>query len=191
MKKTAFGVLSLVLLLGAAECSFLSTQEYKEVAFYDLSAEKNLPRITSVPVEFRSFTDGTGNGVRFLIREPGGRVRLDSYNCFSAPPAQLIRRRLVELFPAAFSDDSVKISAILNRFECDRQKGVALMAVDYQLSCNKQKKALRHQIEVKIPVFDGPGIAAALERSVILSAQRLAGEVTAFRKQCAAIKEKK
>lgn len=188
--KVSFSIFLAILAMSGG-CSLLSKPHYKETAFYDLGAQKDVPHISSVPVEFLPFSDATGNGVRFLIRGVGGGVRLDAYNCFSAPPAQLIRRRLIELFPASFSDGSVKVSGSLNRLECDRERGSALMAIDYRLSCNKQKKAVRHRIETKALRFDGPGIAAAFEKAVIISAQRLAGDVSAFKKQCVFTMEKK
>jgi hypothetical protein len=186
-----FAFVFALLLFCTAGCSWLSAPVCSEPRLYDLGAQKDLPVLSSVPVEFRSFTDVTGSGVRFLVRDGGGQVRLDAANCFAAPPGQLIRRRLIELFPAAFSDEAVRVSALLSRFECDRQRGAVLLAIDYQLLFSKQRKALRHRIEVKLSKFDGPAIAAALETSVIRSAQRLAGEVMEFKKQCAGIKEEK
>ena len=191
MKNTVILSILCTALAWGAGCSLLSTPEYKEVAFYDLAAEKGVERITSVPAEFRSFSESGGNGVRFPVRESGGRVRFDSCNCFAAPPAQLIRSRLIGLFPAAYSDDAVKVNALLNRFECDRQSGKTFMSIDYQLLYNKQKKAVRHELETKVSKFDGPGIAAAFEKTVIRSAQRLAGEIMVFKKQCAGKKEKR
>ena len=98
---------------------------------------------------------------------------------------------MIGLFPAAYSDDAVKVNALLNRFECDRQSGKTFMSIDYQLLYNKQKKAVRHELETKVSKFDGPGIAAAFETTVIRSARRLAGEIMVFKKQCAGNKERK
>jgi hypothetical protein len=172
---------SAVLLL-LSGCSLMQKPEYSVPSLYDLASQKAAP-LVSAPAEFRSFADVTGNGTGIVYRAGGGEVTSDDLNRFTAPPVQLIRRRLIELFPPA-AQSPLKVSGILSRFEIDRRSKSAVMALDYQLLCHGRSKALRHRISVPLKGESGVLCAEALESCVISSARRLAGEISIFAKEC-------
>ena len=183
MKKSrviiAGGAAALLMLSG---CFLLQEPEYSIPVCYDLASQKAAP-VVSAPVEFRSFIDVTGNGTGIVYRAAGGEVTSDDLNRFTAPPVQLIRRRLIELFPPA-AQNSLKVSGILSRFEIDRESRRAVMALDYKILCNGTGKALRHRISVPLKGESGALCAEALESCVIRSARRLDGEFSLFAKEC-------
>lgn len=181
------GTAAVVMLSG---CSLMQKPEYSLPSFYDLSAQKAAP-LVSAPAEFRSFADVTGNGMEIVSRIGGGKVSKDDLNRFTAPPVQLIRRRLIELFPPASSQTSLKVNGILSRFEIDSENGTAVMALDYMLNCDGCSRALRHRIRLPLKGNSGESYAEALESCVITSARRLAGEISVFAKECERKREKK
>lgn len=181
------GAAAVLLLSG---CSLMQKPEYSVPSFYDLSAQKAAP-VVSAPAEFRSFADVTGNGTGIVSRTAGGKVTSDDLNRFTAPPVQLIRRRLIELFPPAPAQTSLKVSGTLSRFEIDRGSRSARLALDYQLLCHGRSRALRHRIRVPLKGESGEMCAEALESCVIASARRLAGEISVFAKECERKREKK
>lgn len=183
MKKTSFVFAFCFLLLTGAGCAFMGRAETSEIAYWDLSALRSEP-IVSVPAEFRSFSDISGNGIRLVTRLADGRITLDGDNRFSAFPAGLIRRRLVELFPQASSETPLKISGTLNRFEVDQGRKCAVLGIDYALNYKGTRKVLRHNIEIRLADPAPAGAFAALEKCVIRSANLLGRESSEFVKQC-------
>lgn len=172
-------------------CALLEDPEVRIPAFYDLDAGKT-ENISSVPVTFRNFADISGNGIRMVRRLKGGEITFDDLNRFSAPPSQLIRRRLTELFAvSADNGETVRISGTLLRLEADCSKKEALMEIDYTLEYGNCKTALRHSIREKIGSCSGRDIAAAFEACVNTSARRLSAAAGAFKADRSKIKVKK
>ena len=175
----------------AAGCAFLGEPEVRIPAFYDLSAGKT-EHTASVPVIFRSFSDISGNGLRMVRRLKDGRITFDDLNRFSAPPAQLIRRRLTEDFSvSAANGETLRISGTLLRLEADCFRNEALLEIDYTLEYGGRKTAVRHRILKKIASCSGKDMAAAFEACVDSSALRLAAEAGTFKENCDKTKVKK
>lgn len=177
-------------LLLTGGCSLFSSAASAPPAFYDLASQEAAP-VGTVQAEFRTLADVTGNGLGIVTRLKDGRVVSDDLNRFSAPPVQLIRRRLTELFPAKIPGQGVKIGGTLCRFEIDAARSCALLVMDYHLAFRGAHKALRHRIETKLKGNSGRDAAGSLEECVILSARRLAAEVEGFKKECDKNKEEK
>lgn len=172
-------------------CALLENPAVRIPAFYDLDAGKT-ETVSSVPVTFRNFADISGNGIRMVRRLSNGQITFDDLNRFSAPPSQLIRRRLTELFPAAAENgQAVRISGTLIRLEADCSKKEALMEIDYTLEYKGCKRALRHRIREKITSCSGKEIAAAFEACVNTSGRRLGSAAGAFKAGQDKIKVKK
>ena len=189
MKKSLFAFTSVFLAL-CSGCSWLGTPEAVEPRTFDLGA-LNEKEISAPPVEFRSFSDISGNGMRIALRRGDGSVTFEKNSRFSAPPAQLIRRRLTELFPVkSGSAPFIRVSGTVSRFEIDRKNNEALLLIDYELRLGDESKGVRHRITSKVE--QGTDAAAlALEKCVVGSARRLAGETGVFVKECAKAKVNK
>lgn len=187
--KKIFYFVCAVLLCGAG-CSLLESPQYSEPAFYDLASQSEPAPLAAPPVEFRSFADATGNGLLLMTRISDGRVVPDDLNRFSAPPVQLIRRRLIESFGPP-SGETIKVNGLLCRFEMDLRDGKAVMIMDYLFQYSGTRKTVRHRIKVKAAGTSARHAVMALEKAVSRSAQRLAGELSLFKKQCVINKEKK
>ncbi|MBR7139779.1 MAG: hypothetical protein IKD44_09560 [Lentisphaeria bacterium] len=190
MQKIIYLFSLFLILWGGTGCALMQKPDYSVPTFYDLSALK-VPEAISAPVEFRAFSDVSGNGVGLFSRSAEGTVESDDLNRFTAPPVQLIRRRLIELFPPVPVNNPLKVSGTLCRFEISKPRKSALMVMDYKFSCYGMSKAVRHRIEVKLKGNSGVQKAEALESCVISSARRLAGEVSKFRKECDRKRERK
>ena len=189
MKTALFTAAALMVLFSFAGCAFMGRSVPVEVRCFDLGA-LNEKTVEAPAVEFRSFTDISGNGLRIPRRSADGTITFEENCRFSAPPAQLIRRRLTELFPVTATSEVVRVTALLSRFEIDCTSNSARILIDYRLSCGEQTKGVRHDITCKME----PGrnaAAGALERCVITSARRLGQEISSFFKSCEKEKVKK
>ena len=189
MKTALFTTAALMVLFSFAGCAFMGRPLPVEPRCFDLGA-LNEKAVEAPAVEFRSFTDISGNGLRIPRRSAEGTITFEENCRFSAPPAQLIRRRLTELFPVTAATEAVRVSAVLSRFEIDSASNSARVLIDYRFSCGEQMKGVRHDITCKI----GSGrnaAAGAMEKCVITSARRLGQEISSFYKSCEKEKVKK
>lgn len=178
-------------LLLAAGCALWETPEYRKPVFFDLTA-KNASPVSTLPAEFKNFTDISGNGVRITRRLKDGTLSFDDDNRFSAPPAQLLRRRLTELFPAGASHkNTFTVSGRIDRFEADLKNSCALMKADYTVRYGNSRISVRHEFTEKLSGTSARDIALALESCILDSARRLAQEMAALKSSSEKSKEKK
>lgn len=177
-KQTALSLplYSLIFLCG---CSIFSAPEVANASLYDLGNEKIV--IKDVRIRINGFTNLSGAGTPMLIREKSDVLSEDDDNRFILLPEVLIRRKFTEIFTAPATDGSAKISGRLWRFEIDKRSSRARMVMEYELILDSRTVLLRHDISHPVGQ-SGRERAAALEKCVINSAHRLAGEITTLQK---------
>lgn len=182
-----FGIL---LLAGTAGCALVGTPEKVRVTEYDLGTVKAPPVSTKLGVEFGTFRNLSGAGTPMLFRDRDGSIVQDDRSRFLLLPEHLVRRRLVELFPAPVSDDDIRVNGTLERFEIDRGDRAGRLVIDYEVSCQGRRRTFHHAVRTPLDGDTGLDGARALEKCVITSAGKLAGELELFRKEAAAEKGK-
>ena len=162
-------------------CSLLPKADYREPAFYDLNV---LEEKSAIPLQLQlnSFSDLTGNGLRMTTRNSDGTLSFDESNRFSAPPVQLIRRRLASFFPPAQPTGSARLSADLLRFEYLAGKQSVRMVMDCRLHIRDQEKAFRFDAEEKVKGPEMKDAAEAFERCILSLGRRLEKEIKGEKK---------
>ena len=182
-----FGVL---LLAGTAGCALMGTPEKVQVTEYDLGTVKAPPASAKLGVEFGTFRNLSGAGTPILFRGRDGSIVQDDRRRFLLLPEHLVRRRLVELFPAPATEEDVRVYGTLNRFEIDKGDNAARLVVDYEASWKGKHRIFHHTVQTPLGGDTGLDAARALEKCVISSAGKLAGELELFKKEVASVKGK-
>ena len=182
-----FGIL---LLTGTYGCALMSTPEKIQVTEYDLGTVKSAPASAKLGVEFGAFRNLSGAGTPMLFREKDGAIIQDDRCRFLLLPEHLVRRRLVELFPAPASEGDIQVNGTLNRFEIDRGDRAGRLVIDYEVSWKGKHRTFHHAVEAPLDGDTGLDGARALEKCVIASAGKLAGELALFKKEAASAKGK-
>ena len=180
-----------LLLAGTAGCALMGTPGKVRVTEYDLGMVKTAPASAELKVEFGAFRNISGAGAPMLFREKNGSLVQDDSCRFLLLPEHLVRKRLVELFPASASEDDIRVSGTLNRFEIDRGARTGRLAVDYEVSWKGKHRTIHHAVETPLDGDTGLDGARALEKCVITSARKLAGELAVFRKEVTDAKGKR
>ena len=175
-----FGAL---LLAGTAGCALMGTPEKVRVSEYDLGTVKAPPASAKLGVEFGAFRNLSGAGTPMLFRGRDGAIVQDDRSRFLLLPEHLVRRRLVELFPAPVSEDDIRVNGTLERFEIDRGDRAGRLVIDYEVSWQGRRRTFRHAVRTPLDGDTGLDGARALEKCVITSAGKLAGELELFRKE--------
>lgn len=178
------------LLAGTAGCALMCTPERTAVVEYDLGTAKTSP-VSSGAVDFGTFRNISGAGARILYREKDGTLTQGEGMRFIILPEQLIKRRMLELFPGSCDENSPRVDAMLCRFEIDRRSSAARMSMEYSVTVGGRSKFFRHVLEAPVGGKNRNAEVAALEECVIKSARRLAGEISAFVKSVSPAAEKK
>lgn len=170
---------ALFLLCGG--CSLLPRAEYTEPAFHDLNV---LEEKSAVPFQLvlNSFSDLTGNGTRMVTRDSRGVLSFDESNRFSAPPVQLIKRRLASFFPPVQQKKVTALSAELLRFEFLESRQSVRMVMDCRLRFQGGEKFFRHDTEEKVQGTEAADIARAFEKCILSLARRLPKEIKGDKK---------
>lgn len=183
MWKNLFRYFGVLLLAGTAGCALMGTPDKVRVTEYDLGTVKAPPASAKLGVEFGAFRNLSGAGTPMLFRDKDGAIVQDDSCRFLLLPEHLVRRRLVELFPAPASEDDIRVSGTLNRFEIDLGDRAARLVIDYEASWKGRQRTLHHCVETPLDGDTGLARAQALEKCVIASARRLAGELELFKKE--------
>ena len=191
MRKNLLRYFGVLLLAGTAGCALMGTPGKVRVEEYDLGTVTASPVSTKLGVEFGAFRNLSGAGTPMLFRGKDGSIVQDDGCRFLLLPEHLVRRRLVELFPASASGDDVRINGTLNRFEIDRGDRAARLVVDYEASWQGRHRTFHHAVETPLDGDSGLDGARALEKCVIFSAGKLAGELELFKKEVAAAERKR
>jgi hypothetical protein len=162
-------------------CSLLPEAGYREPAYYDLNV---LEEKSSVPLQLslNFFSDLTGNGTRMVTRSGSGTLSFDEMNRFSAPPVQLIKRRLASFFPPAQQTAAAGLSAELLRFEYLADKQSVRMVMDCRLRFQGKEKVFRYDGEEKAEGPDMKDAAEAFERCILSLGRRLTKEIKGDKK---------
>ena len=179
-----------LLLASGAGCALVSTPERVQTRLYDLEMIKAAP-VSRLSVDFGSFRNLAGAGTPMLVREKNGVLLQDDANRYLMLPELLVKRRLLDLFPAAVTDDAILVHGVICRFEIDRAEGKARFAVDYESLYGHKRVVFRHTFEEALAENSGPAAAAAMEKCVIASARRLAGELAGLKAASAAKEERR
>ena len=188
MWKNLFRYFGALLLAGTVGCALMGTPDKIRVTEYDLGTVKAPPASTKLGVEFGAFRNLSGAGTPMLFRGKDGAIVQDDSCRFLLLPEHLVRRRLVELFPAPASEDDIRVSGTLNRFEIDRGDRAARLVIDYEVSWKGRQRTFHHSIETPLDGDTGLAGAGALEKCVIASARKLAGELELFKKEVLSVK---
>ena len=191
MRKNLFRYFGVLLLAGAAGCALMGTPDKIRVTDYDLGTVKAPPASAKLGVEFGAFRNLSGAGTPMLFREKDGSIVQDDSRRFLLLPEHLVRRRLVELFPAPVSEDDIRVSGTLNRFEINRGDRTGRLVVDYDVSWKGRERTFRHAVETPLEGDTGLDGAKALEKCVIASGRKLAGELELFKKETVAAEGKR
>ena len=191
MWKNLLRYCEVLLLAGTAGCALMGTPGKVRVTEYDLGMVKTAPASAELKVEFGAFRNISGSGAPMLFREKNGSLVQDDSCRFLLLPEHLVRKRLVELFPASASEDDIRVSGTLNRFEIDRGARTGRLAVDYEVSWKGKHRTIHHAVETPLDGDTGLDGARALEKCVITSARKLAGELAVFRKEVTDAKGKR
>jgi len=183
MWKNLFRYFGVLLLAGTAGCALMGTPDKVQVTEYDLGTVKAPPASAKLGVEFGAFRNLSGAGAPMLFRGKDGSIVQDDSRRFLLLPEHLVRRRLVELFPAPATEDDIRVSGTLNRFEIDRGDRTARLVVDYEVSWKGKQRTFHHSVATPLDGDTGLDGAKALEKCVIDSGRKLAGELERFRKE--------
>ena len=162
-------------------CSLLPEAGYREPAYYDLNM---LEEKSAYPLqlELNSFSDLTGNGTRMVTRSGKGTLSFDEMNRFSAPPVQLIKRRLAAFFPPVKQTAAAGLSAELLRFEYLAEKQCVRMTMDCRLRFQGKEKFFRYDGEEKVKGPDMKDAAEAFEKCILSLGRRLTKELKGDKK---------
>ena len=191
MWKSIFRYFGALLLAGTAGCALMGTPDKVQVTEYDLGTVKAPPASAKLAVEFGAFRNLSGAGTPMLFREKDGSIVPDDSCRFLLLPEHLVRRRLVELFPASASEDDIRVNGTLNRFEIDRGDRTGRLVIDYEVSWKGRQRTFHHSETAVLDGGTGLDGARALEKCVIASARKLAGELERFRKEAVSAEGKR
>lgn len=171
----------------AGGCALWSTPAAVIPAEYDLGIRGDA--VVAAKAVFGGFSNFSGAGRPLLVRESGGELREDGTSRFILLPEVLIKRGLTEMFSAPVDDAAVRVSGKLWRFEYDKISRKVRMVIEYEIRKNGRSKVLRHDISAPA---DGSGksCSAAFGQCVVISARRLAAELTEFEKSISGDKKK-
>jgi len=129
MKKLLTVGLAALALLGSG-CIF-SRNDYVENSEFDLELPKRMPGKVRIGI----FKNLSGSDRRFLMRRGDGQVVPLEYLRWRLSPELMLQRCIYGAFEVAAvsDDDTLRLNAVIYRFEFDERDGKAHLAVDFMI----------------------------------------------------------